>query len=201
MKQTMKKLIMLSVIALCSSISYAQVGLGVRAGVNMSSLPTKLESSGVSVKADDMSGLTRFYVGALVDVPFTWRWHMQTGVDFSWQGGKASGDKMRSTQIQIPALAKMYVIERMPVLLGVYGSYAISNKIEIEGEKYSLDDLYHKWDFGMQAGVAYEFDFGMFAEFRYMRGFLNLAKNEATQNGVKIKMHNQTFQIGVGFRM
>lgn len=201
MKKNIKIVILLSILSCISSTTYAQVSLGMRAGVNLSSLPTKLESGGVKVDADDMSGLTRFYVGATVDVPFTWRWHMQTGLDFSWQGGKASGDKMRSTQMQIPALAKMYVIERMPVLLGVYGSYAISNKIEVDGEKYSLDDLYNKWDFGMQAGVAYEFDFGMVVEFRYLRGFLNLAKNETVQNGVEVKMHNQTFQIGVGFRM
>lgn len=198
----MKKTIMAAVFVLSFITAGAQVRYGVRAGVNFSGIPTKIEVNGSKVKADNVKGLTRLYAGALVDVPFTERWHLQAEADFAWMGCKVDEQKIKETQIQIPVMAKFYIMQGLPVLLGPYGSYSTSVKLDNDGTKVSLDDFYNKWDFGLQTGLAYEFNFGLFVEFRYVRGFVNIAKDNTSSDpdAQKLYMYNQAFQGGIGYR-
>lgn len=201
-----KVLLIVAAILLASAVSaqnYEKNILGVRAGLNLSSL--SLSESGVSLSSDSRAS---FHV-AVVDqillcnrLPF----YLETGLAFSSRGGKLGILNFRPSYIQVPVLLNYHFNIKNVVTIqpfaGLYYGLGIGGKIEdkTSGEKADIfgdDGLLKRSDLGVRlgAGVVWK---QMYFGLSYDIGCLNLAKDVLT-NGGDGKLRNNCFSISVGY--
>lgn len=205
----MKKYILFTVAALFSiAVSTAQeVRLGVKGGVNFATL------SGDNL--GNIKSLTGFHIGALAEIPITEQFAVQPEVLYSAQGGKyhekgselgvdyAYDVETKLDYIQIPVMAKYYVIDGLSIEAGPQISFLTSSKVEYEGSaggitisgEDDLDDA-STVDFGLGAGASYRLPMGLFFTARYNFGLSNINDaSDASDN----KIHNRVAQLSVGY--
>ncbi|SHI96744.1 Outer membrane protein beta-barrel domain-containing protein [Mesonia phycicola] len=203
----MKKVILSSIFGLMTILGVnAQadsdlVQVGVKGGVNFS-----------NVTGDDFEGpnsRTSFNAGFVAEIPFTERFSIQPEVLYSGQGfdiDQSNQDNFLDNDgnveyqldyIQIPVLAKIYLVEGLSVQAGPQIGFKINEEIDyqpnddagdIDLEDYSeTEDI----DISLAAGLEYKFDNGFFIQGRYNYGFSQLIKD--------YDIHNSVFQAGIGF--
>lgn len=203
----MKKVILSSIFGLMTILGVnAQadsdlVQVGVKGGVNFS-----------NVTGDDFEGpnsRTSFNAGFVAEIPFTERFSIQPEVLYSGQGfdiDQSNQDNFLDNDgnveyqldyIQVPVLAKIYLVEGLSVQAGPQIGFKINEEIDyqpnddagdIDLEDYSeTEDI----DISLAAGLEYKFDNGFFIQGRYNYGFSQLIKD--------YDIHNSVFQAGIGF--
>ncbi|MBQ1969287.1 MAG: PorT family protein [Flavobacteriales bacterium] len=183
-----------------------------------------------------------FYIGVTADFPVKKWFHIQGEllyVENYGQGGMGatfeqsaifpafptSGERpedLRLSYIQLPVLAKFYVMKNLPLMVGPYVGVGVSYKgiptAEENPHAKDISHMYKRMDFGAMAAAAYEFKFGLFVEARYVFGMMNTLKDDFEMNDLgitsgagkvnvdlkanteNISGQNNSFQIGVGFR-
>lgn len=172
------------------------IQFGVKGGVNFA-----------NVTGDDFDSpdsRTSFNAGFIAEVPFTDRFSIQPEVLYSGQGfdvkqnfaGVDINAEYQLDYIQIPVLAKIYLIKGLNVQAGPQIGFKINEKIDYDlpGNVYDGDvekDDVQDINLGLAAGVEYKFDNGFFVQGRYNYGFTELIKDQ--------DVHNSVFQAGVGF--
>jgi|AntDeeMinimDraft_5_1070356.scaffolds.fasta_scaffold00674_5 hypothetical protein len=203
----MKKLIIFTVFSLFSFGSiFAQadsdvVQLGVRGGANFATV--------TGDDFDDPDSRTSFYAGFVAEVPYSERFSLQAEVYYSGQGFdiKNNGDGLFDTSgdveyqldyIQIPLMAKIYLIDGLSVQAGPQIGFLINEEIDYKPNSDGGDtdipeglSQTNDIDFSLVAGAEYKFDGGFFVQARYNYGFSEIIENA--------DVHNSYFQAGVGF--
>lgn len=217
MKKVVFSLFALAVMGLSANAQQV-VKFGPKAGVNFANL------NGSEADTDMKVG---FHVGAFAEIFFTDKFALQPEVVFSQQGAKASGEipytstfngteinvllegeqSTSLSYINIPVMAKYYVIDGLAVEAGPYVGFLMKSEMEIEGdfsvqgqtrsfnETIDTKDAMNSVDFGVGLGASYSLDNGFFAGARYNLGLSDtLEENEgdAVKNGV--------IQISVGYK-
>ncbi|PJR04959.1 porin family protein [Avrilella dinanensis] len=218
----MKKVI-LSLFALAamglSANAQQVVKFGPKAGVNIANL------NGSEADTDMKIG---FHVGAFAEIFFTDKFALQPEVVFSQQGAKASGefpysgtfngvqvdillDGEQSTTlsyINIPVMAKYYVIDNLAIEAGPYVGFLMKSEMEIEGdytvqgqtmsfnETFDIKETMNSVDYGLGLGASYSMDNGFFGGARYNLGLSDIFKDDAGEDGIK----NGVIQISVGYK-
>ncbi|MDN6281236.1 MAG: PorT family protein [Psychroflexus sp.] len=201
----MKKLMLTVVFTLGAIVtSNAQadsdlVQIGAKGGVNFA-----------TVAGDDFDSpdsRTSFNAGLVAEVPYSERFSLQAEVFYSGQGFKVDdinfGDLNIDTDkveyqldyIQVPLLAKFYLIEGLNIYAGPQIGFKVNEKIDYEaGGSTDVDDTLfpeaQDFDFSGTVGAGYKFDNGFFVDARYNYGFSDLVKDT--------KSHNSVIQAGVG---
>lgn len=198
----MKKLIVLTVIAIFAfGTSFAQadsdlVQIGVRGGANFATV--------TGDDFDDPDSRTNFYAGFVAEVPYSERFSLQGEVYYSGQGFdiKDNGDGLFDTSddveyqldyIQIPLMAKVYLIKGLNVHAGPQIGFKVNEEIDYNGGQADIsDDLSqtNDVDFSIVAGAEYKFNSGFFVQARYNYGFTEVVED--------YDVHNSYFQAGVG---
>ena len=196
----MKKIITLAALLFVSTGAFAQLSYGVKAGMNLANI----SNAGGSIKP----GL---FVGAVGEYSFNDFVGLQAELVYSRQGYYDKSDIeglgnmkvwARYNYINIPVLAKLYLIDRSFSLeLGPqFGFIAgAKNKVTVAGSTDKTDiskDSYNNFDFSFGLGVSYMFAFGPEISLRYNIGITDIAKN----NTGDTKFKNNVIQIGVGYR-
>lgn len=106
-------------------------------------------------------------------------------------------------QIQAPFLLKYEVVPNLKLNGGVYLASIIggAEKDQGEWEAYEEDfaDTYKTLDFGLIAGVEYNFPNKLFLDARYNLGLNNIS-NEKYRGKELIKVFNSGLQLGVGYK-
>lgn len=212
----MKKVI-LSLFALAamglSANAQQVVKFGPKAGVNFANL-NGLEDTDMKID---------FHVGAFAEIFFTDKFALQPEIIFSNQGTKSldsysetiggvafqyeDEDKWNLGYINVPIMAKYYVIDGLAVELGPQIGFLMSAKNKYEytasamgvsetdkGEE-DIKDALNSIDFGLGVGASYNLDNGFFAGARYNLGFSDIIKDnegDAVKNGV--------IQVSVGYK-
>jgi len=163
------------------------VKFGPKAGVNISNLSGEADS--------DMK--VGFHVGAFAEIFFTDKFALQPELLYSAQGAKDSDVDVKTNLdfINIPIMAKYYVIDNLAVEAGPYVGFLM--KAEFKGDNGSLDikDHMNTVDFGLGIGASYNLDNGFFGGARYNLGLSDVEKDndgDAIKNGV--------IQISVGYK-
>lgn len=204
----MKKIVLLIVLALVSTtaIQAQEVRMGIKGGVNFATL------SGDNL--GDIKSRTGFHIGGLVEVPLSEQFSIQPEILYSTQGARyqEKGTELgveydfKTTAhldyIQVPVMAKFYVIEGLAVEAGPEVAFLTSSKGKYEGkiggvtvsEEDDLDDI-AKVDFGVGLGVSYRLPVGVFFGARYNLGLTNI--NDAADDNQKIR--NNVFQLSAGY--
>lgn len=217
----MKKLFFIAAItALTVSATQAQeVRLGAKAGVNFASLGGD--------NTDGIDGLTGFHVGALVEVPVSERFSVQPEVLYSAQGAKTeisesllgasftATSKRKLDYIQVPIMAKYYIVDGLAVEAGPQVGFLVSanaeSKLDLSGDidptiikeientygtgDIDISDHTKGIDFGLALGASYRLDMGVFFGARYTLGLTDI--NDI--DGSNVKNQNNVFQLSAGY--
>lgn len=175
------------------------VQLGAKGGVNFA-----------SVTGDDFDSpdsRTSFNAGIVAEVPYSERFSLQAEVFYSGQGFEVedinfAGANINTNKIeyqldyiQVPLLAKVYLIEGLNVYAGSQIGFKVNEEIDYESGDVNVDDTIlpeaQDFDFSGTVGAGYKFDNGLFVDARYNYGFSDLIKDTDS--------HNSVIQAGVGF--
>jgi hypothetical protein len=169
------------------------VQIGAKGGVNFASV--------VGDDFESPDSRTSFNVGFVAEVPYSERFSLQAEVFYSGQGFKIDGMgnlndiEYQLDYIQVPLLAKIYLIEGLNVYAGPQIGFKVNEEIDYESGSANLNDSplasAQDFDFSGTVGAGYKFDNGFFVDARYNYGFSDLVEDT--------KSHNSVIQAGVGF--
>ncbi len=169
---------------------------GVRGGVNFANITTN----------DDLGSpesRTNFYAGLVAELPLQERFSLQGEVFYSGQGFErniplVANEKIAYTNkadyIQVPLLAKFYIVERLSIAAGPQFGFKVSEKVAYDSSAVvgSIEtDKIQTFDFQGTGGLEYKFDNGLFIQGRYTYGFSDLVKNN--------DIHTSVFSAGLGY--
>ncbi len=169
---------------------------GVRGGVNFANITTN----------DDLGSpesRTNFYAGLVAELPLQERFSLQGEVFYSGQGFErniplVANEKIAYTNkadyIQVPLLAKFYIVEGLSIAAGPQFGFKVSEKVAYDSSAVvgSIEtDKIQTFDFQGTGGLEYKFDNGLFIQGRYTYGFSDLVK--------KNDIHTSVFSAGLGY--
>ncbi|MDR0230220.1 MAG: PorT family protein [Flavobacteriaceae bacterium] len=220
----MKKIV-LSVLAVgaftfTTNAQTPDIKFGAKAGVNFSNLRNYEDKDfGLS-----NSMKTGFHIGVLAEIFINEKFSIQPELMYSTQGAKlkleleAPGASLnvktitKLDYINIPIMAKYYVMEGLSVQAGPQLGFLTSAKNEFDSFSFSgfglsiseeeiksemnLGDIKkdsNSVDFGLNFGAGYELPMGVFFDARYNLG---LTKVNKADKGIQ----NSVFQLSVGYK-
>tara|TARA_B100001146_G_scaffold222761_1_gene235851 strand:- start:61466 stop:62110 length:645 start_codon:yes stop_codon:yes gene_type:complete len=213
----MKKYVLLVATTLIfgtSTMIAQDVKLGAKAGVNFAKL------SGEAL--EDADGRTGFHVGFLAEIPLSERFAIQPELVYSQQGlqSKESFDgtefetKVKLDYLNVPVMAKFYLIDGLSIEAGPQFGFNINAKQELEvtggdtdgdfeitGEDDIKDEV-SGFDLGIGGGLAYQLDNGLFFQGRYIYGLSNVPEDvdDAQGEDVEDDLVNSVLSLSVGFK-
>jgi len=203
----MKKVILSSLVGLFAILgAKAQadsdlVQIGVKGGVNFANI--------TGDDFGDPDARTSFNAGFVAEIPFSERFSIQPEVMYSGQGfdvqqfdqdnflDNDENIEYQLDYIQVPILAKIYLVEGLNVQAGPQIGFKINEEIDYQPNDdagdIDLEDVSETEDIdiSLAAGLEYKFDSGFFIQGRYNYGFTELIKD--------YDIHNSVYQVGVGF--
>ena len=197
----MKK-ILLSAVALMAfglTTQAQEIKFGVKAGVNFATLGGDIE---------DVSSRTGFHVGAVGEFMLSEQFSIQPELIYSMQGAKAEyndglfdvEETAKYDYLNLPIMAKYYLMEGLSLHAGPQVGFLISSKGEVESDEESfegdIEDV-ASIDFGLAGGAEYELPIGLFFQARYYAGLSNAYDGEGSDD---YKETNNVFSVSVGFK-
>ncbi len=198
----MKNLIVLAIITVfgisTSATAQEYVYFGVKGGVNF----TNMTSDGF----EDNNSRTGFNIGLLSEIPVSEKFSVQPEVLYSTQGteaeqvigGETSSGEYNLDYIQVPVLAKLYLIDGLSLELGPSFNFLVDEEIAFDtpiGDGNADAEYGSTFEFGGAVGASYKFNNGFFASARYTQGFTDAFDSE---NWDEDAVNNNGFQLGVG---
>lgn len=170
----MKK-VLLCLFLLGMSFSYAQqTHLGIKAGVNFAKL--------TGDQAEDLENKTGYHIGVTAELGLTSKFSVQPEILYSTQGAKFEDEDLDINYVNVPVLAKFYLIKNVSFQVGPQFGYVIGN-----GDTF--DEGIKDFDLSGAAGVEVRI-LSFFAQARYNFGLTDVAD---------VAARNAVFQISVGY--
>lgn len=193
----MKKLFFLT-LALCTVlVANAQkskrdegIKLGIKGGLNVANLMGDVEE--VAIR-------TSIHAGLVAEIIVSDKFSIQPELLYSGQGAsdtRDGGGRTKLDYVLIPVLAKFPIASGLSVEAGPQLGFLVSAKYKDNESNETVKDLYKTMDFGLDAGLEYELNSGVFFQGRYNLGLTdinNTDDNRRISNGVI------QFSIGILF--
>lgn len=204
-----------------SALAQQEVKFGPKAGVNFATL------NGKDAKEADMQ--VGFHIGAFAEIKFNEQFAIQPEILYSTQGAQTKGTiqvmgvtanfegGIKSSYINVPIMAKYYVIPSVAIEAGPYVGFLM--KAEAESNisamgasqelKQDIKDASNTVDFGVGVGASFNLDNGFFVGARYNLGLTKIYKDykaETEFENVFIDSSSETdakngvIQVSVGFK-
>lgn len=177
--------------------SFNKLGFGIKGGMNYATV-----TKGKLDEAPDAR--TSFYVGAIAEIPIIDdSFSIQPEVLYSRQGfernysllGEDYKAEYQIDYINVPVLAKLYIVKGFSVEAGPQFGFKINEKIDLDTandeEGNNLDEI-NDFDMSLAAGITFKFDSGLFVNGRYNHSFNEIIKNLDAKNSV--------MQFGIGYK-
>ena len=214
----MRKIVLLIIMAVCGLSQVRGQDFGVKAGYNYSTF------SGETSSLSTIEGLSGFYIGGLVELPISNVLSIQPELIFSRQGValrqelkgfglnvSINNADIRLDYLNIPVMAK---VNLGPLFLqgGVQFGFLVGKP---EVGRYITNvrmgtlldkDSYNSFDFGVGAGLGFNFNRRFFAEARYTHSLTNVFDpNDDYFKASGIGSNNNNFKnavlsIGLGMK-
>ncbi|SDS27613.1 Outer membrane protein beta-barrel domain-containing protein [Formosa sp. Hel1_31_208] len=173
------------------------VKFGAKAGVNFSDI--------TGDDADSFKGRTSFHVGGAVEIPISESFSIQPEILYSSQGsdweemfeGMTFSGTVKADFLNVPIMAKYYVVEGLSIEAGPQVGILLSAKEETEGEEVDIKDDLKGIDFGVNFGLGYQLDNGINFAARYNLGLSDLNDNPDFLGESSYK--NSVIQLSVGY--
>ena len=201
----MKKSILLIGIALLSMSGLSAqeyVKFGIKGGINSSTF-----SGDGFGDFDNPNSRTSFNLGLLAEIPVSDKFSVQPEVLYSGQGydiasrNDANDVEYQLDYINVPILAKYYLIEGLSIEAGPQIGFLVNSEIDSnpsgDSGDISLDeDQFNKVDISLGLGASYKFRGGFFVNARYNYGLSDVYDNSFFNNS---DVKHSVFQGGIGF--
>lgn len=181
----MKKSILCGVLVLlgCIKTNAQEVTFGAKLGFNYANVTG--DNSGA------YDPLTSIHLGAMAELMFTEKFSFQPEILFSTQGFRSEEFDLKLKYMNIPLMAKYYVIKKFSVEMGPQiGLLSRATASELD-----VRDKIKPVDVALNFGVGYKFESGISLSARYTYGLINI-NNIADENK---KNQNVVAQISVGY--
>lgn len=185
----MRKIFLLTAMAVTAMAANAQTTFGVKAGANFSNY--KYEDSDGS---DRKAGL---YIGGLANIPLSQMFSFQPEVVYSMEGGKEdiASDKyeLKLNYINVPFLLQ-YKASGFIAETGPQVGFLMNAKDKFEGEdEEDVKDSFKGINFSWAIGLGYKMASGFGVNARYNFGLSSIAEEAYLNKKVK----SGTIQVGV----
>ena len=184
--------------------SFAQITVGLKAGAGLSNVQFPDPSSNKARLA--------YYGGLLTEISLDKKFIIQPELLYSVKGYKfsptvySSGGRLSLNYISVPVLAGYRPADKLKILLGPEFNFLTSAKSRFDNTDHDLTKVYKKFDFGIDAGVAYQIQKSLGIEVRYYYGLTYLLQGVVTDpfgndiGAVKIGK-NKVLQVGICYKM
>lgn len=200
----MKKVLLTLGVALLTAVgAQAQIGYGVKAGVNF----PKLSYSGGNVSYNTSTS-TNFYLSGYANIPAASNFTIQPGVSLQGKGGKYEGGNIETKtdlmSIEIPVNAVYYIPTGASgsvfIGAGPYVGFNVSGKNKVGDVKTDIKfgskaDEMKVVDYGANFQLGYKMANGLLINGGYGLGLGNMSNVD----GLKVK--NNVFSVGIGFEI
>ncbi len=151
---------------------------GIRAGVNYANVSFDTDT-------DPMTG---FYAGVFKEVTLVPELvFLEPEVQYSLQGFKANDKNYSIGYINVPILARVYIIKLISLEVGPQVGFKINDNFEGDAG----DDI-KTVDMGIAGGLGFNFPFGLSINMRYIQGFTDIIDD--------VSGKNQVLQLGAAFK-
>jgi hypothetical protein len=185
----MKKIIFLF-ITFSTTVVFSQkskldegIKLGIKGGLNVSNLMGDVEDLGIR---------TSVHIGVLAEIIVSDKFSIQPELLYSGQGATYVGSvpgfsRYKLNYVTLPVLAKFPVLKGLYLETGPQVGFLISAKNKTNDSNAKIEGI-KTIDFGLNAGLNYEFKNGVFIQGRYNLGLTNTGftgdDNKSARNSV-----------------
>lgn len=185
--------------------------LGVKAGLNISSLTFDEDELNSSSK-------TGFIAGLMAEIPLAKNFSIQPELLYSQQGTKASfydpevtNSRFESTiklsYLNIPVMLKYFIANGVSLQAGPQIGILLKSSNQYQDnflgydhhENFNLSDYATAIDTGVNFGLGYQFQNKFYADVRYTLSYSNVFKNGDANYFITNDMKNRVFQISIGY--
>ena len=154
--------------------------IGVRAGLNFANV----SGSGFG----DTKPMTGFYAGIFKEITLVPELlFLEPEVQYSMQGFKANDTDYSIGYINVPVLAKVYIIKLISLEAGPQIGFKVTDNLD-----NNSGDNIKTVDMGIAAGAGLNFPLGLSINLRYIQGFTDIID--------KVDGKNQVLQLGAAFK-
>ena len=185
----MKKILILGMTLLLSSMSFAQgLDFGVKAGVNFASV----------TDASSLDNRTGFVAGIFAGIKFTDNWAIQGDLLYSQQGAEGSLRDLDLNYVNLPIVIKYFLIKGLHVHAGPqFGFIVDDNVTEVFGNIVETESF----DLTGVIGVGYDLPLGLRFDGRYNFGLTNVLDLSGIQQEILIDDpgNNSVITLSVGY--
>ena len=180
----MKKLILCFVLLSGPAFLLAQgVGVGIKAGANFSNYSSDVYST---------SSVTKYHVGAYVNINFSEKWGVTPEVLWSSQGAEIEGVGDFNTDfVTVPILLRWKPVELIFIEAGPQFNFLTNAEIDNDDVKDELRSTTTCAAFGAGVSLPLGFNGGL----RYVVGLSDLSDND------DVEFKDGTFQIYIGWTL
>lgn len=167
---------------------------GVKGGVNFA-----------TVTGDDIDSpesRTSFHVGVVGELPISEMFSVQAEVLYSGQGFETDIEGEDNSKVEyqldyinVPVLAKIYVLKGLSIEAGPQFSFKVNEEVDSDPNNNPGDtdvDIAEDFDFSVAAGLTFQTEMGIFASGRYNMGITDIVED--------LDVKNSVFQIGIGYK-
>jgi hypothetical protein len=189
----MKKLFFLT-LALCTLlVANAQkskrdegIKLGIKGGLNVANLMGDVE---------DVAIRTSIHAGLVAEIIVNDKFSIQPELLYSGQGASVTstgGGRIKLDYITLPVLAKFPIANHLSLETGPQVGFLVSGKYKTNDSNDKIEDT-KTIDFGLNAGLNYELNNGVFFQARY-----NLGLTDVGIAGDNNRASNAVIQFSIG---
>lgn len=189
------------------SMQAQEARFGLKGGVNLANIVGDVENA-------DMR--TSFHVGGVAEIPLAQDFFFGPEVLYSSQGAKSSTSEeilgetfssdisLKLDYIQVPLMFKYYVADNFSLDLGPQLGFLMSAKQDFETNSAGITDSgtidvkdsTSGFDYGLNVGLGYRLESGLFFQGRYNIGLANIYDFSDDDDA---KAQNSVIQVSLGF--
>ena len=181
-----------------NTITSQNIVYGVKGGINISKF-----NSNSNNPFSQYDGKVGFHVGGLVEIPLSEKFSMQPELLYSLQGTNInSGERViRLNNLQLPIMAKYYIVKRLGLEAGPVLDYLLSAKLvgdlnsEDGREVKDITDIYKTLNVAIGAGASYTLKTNLFFGLRYNFGFLDISDDTFNE----VTLRTRALQVSAGY--
>lgn len=163
------------------------------------------------IQGDNANGIKMrhgFHLGVMSEVELTSKFSIQPELIYSQQGAKDNAAfiysdiifadsklEARYNYLNVPIMAKYYVVKGLSIELGPQVGFLLSAEQKDEGQIIEVKDRLKSIDFGVNFGIGYKFSNGLNFGLRYNAGLSNI--NDVS--GFPDKNRYGVVQMSIGY--
>ena len=196
----MKKSIIFLLSILISTVTFAQVSLGFKAGYNAASV-----KSNEAEITDDGKTLSGFHIGSVVNIPFNKSVSFQSGLNLGTKGVNVAhqghGDKFKFTALDIPLNIVVHSKKGLFAGTGLNLGYNLSGKLDAEDDptenynfEFGSDKNFTRTDLGVNFLIGYQTKSGIFVSANSLMSLTDIAPSA-------VSWKNNVISLSIGYTL